>query len=131
MSDGVQAVEALAASDENAGPRYDAVLMDVMMPRLNGMEATRRIRALPGPAARVPILAVTASAYPEDVAACREAGMDDHVVKPIDRPSLLRKLADFADAPRLAARSRSPCRPRTTSPRCRCCATRMAGRCAC
>ena len=73
-----------------------------MMPRLNGLDATRRIRALPGPAARVPILAVTASAYPEDVAACHEAGMDDHVVKPIDRDTLLRKLGELAAAPRPA-----------------------------
>jgi signal transduction histidine kinase/CheY-like chemotaxis protein/HPt (histidine-containing phosphotransfer) domain-containing protein len=102
VADGVLALEALAAADEGTGPAYDAVLMDVMMPRLNGMEATRRIRALPGPAARIPILAVTASAYPEDVAACHEAGMDDHVVKPIDRATLLQKLGVLAAVPRPA-----------------------------
>ena len=96
VGDGEQALEAMTAADEGTGPAYDALLMDVMMPRLNGLEATRRIRALPGAAARIPIVAVTASAYPEDVVACREAGMTDHIVKPIDRESLLRKLAGLA-----------------------------------
>jgi signal transduction histidine kinase/DNA-binding response OmpR family regulator len=102
VADGEAAVEALSAVDAGSAPAYDAVLMDVMMPRLDGLEATKRIRALPGPAAAVPIIAVTASAYPEDVEACREAGMDDHVVKPIDREALQRKLAALADAPRNA-----------------------------
>lgn len=108
VPDGERAVEAMAAVDTGTAAAYDAVLMDVMMPRLNGLEATKRIRALPGQAAAVPIIAVTASAYPEDVAACREAGMDDHVVKPIDRESLLRKLAALADAPRMAAQRPVP-----------------------
>ncbi|MBX9699671.1 MAG: response regulator, partial [Acetobacteraceae bacterium] len=95
VADGVQALAALTGSD---ALHYDAVLMDVMMPRMNGLEATRRIRALPGPVGRLPIIAVTASAYPEDVAACRDAGMTDHIVKPIDRESLLRKLRDLAEA---------------------------------
>lgn len=98
VGDGAQAVEAMAAAADGTGPDYDAVLMDVMMPRLDGLEATRRIRALPGRAARVPILAVTASGYAEDIAATRAAGMDEHVVKPIDRETLLRKLAALAGA---------------------------------
>ena len=111
VPDGERAVEAMTAADEGRADAYDAVLMDVMMPRLNGLEATKRIRALPGPGALVPIIAVTASAYPEDVAACRDAGMDDHVVKPIDRATLLRKLAAFADAPRTVAPKPAPQAP--------------------
>lgn len=108
VADGALALEALEAADAGTGPRFDAVLMDVMMPGMNGLDATRRIRALPGPTAAVPILAVTASAYAEDVAACRDAGMDDHVVKPIDRESLLKKLAALAASPRTASARPAP-----------------------
>ncbi len=78
--------EALAAVERES---YDVVLMDVQMPVMDGLEATRRIRALPGARSRVPVLAVTASALPEQVAACHAAGMDGHLPKPIDRESLL------------------------------------------
>ncbi len=78
--------EALAAVERDS---YDVVLMDVQMPVMDGLEATRRIRALDGARQRVPVLAVTASALPEQVAACRAAGMDGHLAKPIDRESLL------------------------------------------
>jgi CheY-like chemotaxis protein len=96
------------------GPRpFDAVLMDVMMPGLDGLEAARRIRALPGPERRVPILAVTASAFAEDIAACREAGMDAHLAKPIEREALLAALVDLvrAAAPGMALPVARP-RPR-------------------
>ncbi|CAN5921054.1 hypothetical protein BH11PSE8_BH11PSE8_43510 [soil metagenome] len=62
---------------------YDIVLMDVQMPGMDGLEATRRIRALPN-RVTLPILAMTASAFGEDRAACLHAGMDDHIVKPVD-----------------------------------------------
>jgi signal transduction histidine kinase/DNA-binding NarL/FixJ family response regulator/HPt (histidine-containing phosphotransfer) domain-containing protein len=78
--------EALAAVEREA---YDVVLMDVQMPVMDGLEAARRIRSLDGARGRTPILAVTASALPEQVAACAEAGMDGHLAKPIDRESLL------------------------------------------
>ncbi|HYI83939.1 MAG TPA: PAS-domain containing protein [Acetobacteraceae bacterium] len=96
VSGGEEAVAALAASPE---PPFDAVLMDVMMPKLDGREATRRIRALPGAAGRVPVLAVTAGAFPEDIAACHAAGMDAHLAKPIERNALLAALASVT-APR-------------------------------
>jgi signal transduction histidine kinase/CheY-like chemotaxis protein/HPt (histidine-containing phosphotransfer) domain-containing protein len=91
VPDGALAVRAVAEAP--ADRRFDAVLMDVMMPGMDGLEATRQIRALPGSAARVPILAVTAGAFTEDVAACREAGMDAHLPKPIDRDALVTALA--------------------------------------
>jgi CheY-like chemotaxis protein len=61
--------------------------MDMQMPRLNGVEATRAIRALPGHV-RMPILAMTANAFAEDRQVCLDAGMDDHIGKPVD-PDLL------------------------------------------
>ena len=86
---------------------YDLVLMDLQMPVMDGLEATRRIRALDLPCASVPIVAVTASAMPEQVSACRAAGMDGHLAKPIDRDMLLRLVARFARA-RAAGRARQP-----------------------
>jgi signal transduction histidine kinase/CheY-like chemotaxis protein len=75
---------------------FDVILMDVQMSGMDGLEATRRIRALPGRAGRVPIVAVTASAMPEQIAACREAGMHSHLAKPIDRATLLALVAGLA-----------------------------------
>ena len=72
---------------------YDLVLMDVHMPGMDGLEATRRIRALDDAARYVPILALTASAYSEDVEACLAAGMDGHIAKPIRLDALFAALA--------------------------------------
>jgi signal transduction histidine kinase/ActR/RegA family two-component response regulator len=73
--------------------RYDLVLMDIQMPDLDGMSAARRIRALDSSACQVPIIAVTANAMVEDRDAYIEAGMDDHVFKPIDANDLGRVIA--------------------------------------
>jgi CheY-like chemotaxis protein len=66
---------------------FDAILMDVQMPLINGLDATRRIRALPGWES-TPILALTANAYAQDAQACMDAGMNDFVAKPINPPQL-------------------------------------------
>ena len=70
--------------------QFDLVLMDVQMPVMDGLSATRAIRALPGPHARsTPIIAMTANVLPDQVQKCRDAGMDDHIGKPISPASLL------------------------------------------
>lgn len=74
--------------------RYDLVLMDVQMPNLDGMDATRAIRALPG-WQDVPILAMTANAFDEDRQAAELAGMNDHVAKPVDPDQLFATLVKW------------------------------------
>jgi CheY-like chemotaxis protein len=70
---------------------YALILMDMQMPNLNGVEATRAIRALPG-YAQTPILAMTANAFDEDRQVCLDAGMNDHIGKPVDPERLFETL---------------------------------------
>jgi len=92
VSEGRAALEAVEIAAREGRP-FDAILMDVMMPGMDGLETTRRIRAMPGTMGRIPIIAVTASALPEDIAKTRAAGMQDQVIKPVDRALLLKTLA--------------------------------------
>ena len=85
--DGGEAIAAVGLSVAEGRP-YDLVLMDVQMPGVDGLTATRRIRALAPPACDVPIVAMTANVLPDQVAELREAGMDDHVGKPFRRADL-------------------------------------------
>jgi CheY-like chemotaxis protein len=82
--------EAVAAARRE---RFDLVLMDIMMPGMDGPAATRAIRALPHPAAQVPILALTANAMSGDRERYLAAGMDGYVSKPINRTALQAELA--------------------------------------
>ena len=88
-ADGAQALDALRVRT------FDLILMDMRMPVMDGIAATRAIRALEGPERDVPIVGLTANATPEDAARCREAGMNDHLIKPIDRAALAKAVAKW------------------------------------
>lgn len=81
---GEAAIEAL-----KAGSVYDVILMDVQMPGMDGLAATRAIRDLPGAVADTPIIGLTANVLPEQISACRAAGMDDHFGKPVNMRRLV------------------------------------------
>jgi signal transduction histidine kinase len=73
---------------------FDVILMDVRMPEMDGLEATRLIRALPAPIGQTPILALTAGVLPEQIAECEAAGMDGIVAKPVEHGLLMQAIAD-------------------------------------
>ena len=90
---GQQAVEMFRSSPQN---HYDAVLMDVRMPVMDGIAATQAIRGLDrADAATVPILAMTANAFAEDIERSRKAGMNEHLAKPIEPETLYARLASY------------------------------------
>jgi len=101
---GEAALESWLAA-KSAGTPYDLVLMDIQMPRLDGIEVAKRIRAGEAgqPGRRTPILALTANALVEDRYACFEAGMDGFLIKPLDREKLEEALAGLAATRHLAA----------------------------
>ena len=82
------------ASEQN----FDVILMDVRMPEMDGLEATRQIRALPAQYGNVPILALTAGVLPDDIAECEAAGMDGLVAKPVEYAKLMQAIADVVGA---------------------------------
>ncbi len=94
--------EALAALRDD--PSWDLVLMDVHMPGMDGLAATRALRALPGPASAVPVIGLSANVLPAQIAACLDAGMDDHLGKPLD----LERLIELVDGLCGTARDRTP-----------------------
>ena len=92
-SDGEQAVKIFTKSPAHT---FDAILMDVMMPKLNGLEATRAIRNLNRPDAKeIPIIAMTANAFDEDSRACLEAGMNAHLPKPFQIEDVVNTLEKY------------------------------------
>jgi len=88
--DGIQAIRMARETT------YAAILMDVQMPRLDGLEATQQIRMIPGWAA-VPIIAVTANAFVEDKSHCINAGMNDFLIKPFEPELLYSTLLKWLD----------------------------------
>ena len=85
--------EALEIFRNSKMGEYDFIIMDVMMPLMDGLEATKAIRGLEREDARkIPIIAMTANAFEEDRKACLDAGMDEHIGKPIDIPLLKRTI---------------------------------------
>ncbi|KIU30976.1 hypothetical protein SR39_18670 [Methylobacterium radiotolerans] len=106
--DGAEAITAVGSSVA-AGRAYDLVLMDVQMPRVDGLTATRRIRALAPPACDIPIVAMTANVLPSQIEELREAGMDDYVGKPFRRADLFATISRWtAPGARRPARAEEP-----------------------
>jgi two-component system sensor histidine kinase/response regulator len=101
VRDGQQALKKLMANGPEA---YDAVLMDLQMPQMDGFEATRRIRA-DRRFARLPIIAMTAHAMVDERERCLTAGMVDHIVKPIDPQAMFQTLARWVGPSSIAAHS--------------------------
>lgn len=88
VADGLEAVEAVRTVP------YDLVLMDMMMPRMDGVSATRAIRSMEAAVARIPIIGLTANAMTTDKEACMLAGMSGFVTKPVTRERLIREIAE-------------------------------------
>jgi len=105
VANGAEAIEAVERAP------YDVVLMDVQMPEIDGLAATRAIRAMPAHR-RVPIVALTANVFAEDRARCTEAGMTDFLAKPVRREALITLLARI---PRLRSPTISSPAPSLTS----------------
>ena len=77
---------------------YDMILMDIHMPVMDGLTATKKIRSLPdADAAKIPIIAMTADAFEENIRKCRMAGMNAHIAKPVDPQKLLAVIRHYRD----------------------------------
>ncbi|MDR3289550.1 MAG: bacteriohemerythrin, partial [Peptococcaceae bacterium] len=91
-ANGAEAIQLFAKNPES----YDVIFMDVQMPEMDGYEATRRIRALPGDKAKqIPIIAMTANVFREDIEKCITSGMNDHIGKPLDIDEVVQKLHTY------------------------------------
>ena len=104
--------EAIAAAQHQS---FDAVLMDLQMPVMDGLEATRQLRRMPR-LAGTPIIALTANVFQSDIERCAAAGMDDHVGKPIKVQELFSKLSEWLDGSRRPPAALNPSDPETPAP---------------
>ena len=102
VDNGAAAFEAAEASD------FDVILMDVRMPVMDGLEATRLIRALPAPRGEVHVVAMTAHAFAEQIEKCKQSGMDGHLAKPFKRAALLAELEKLVMEQRVARHASVP-----------------------
>jgi PAS domain S-box-containing protein len=104
VSSGLEAIQMLGSKT------YDLVLMDIQMPVMDGVAATRRIRALPPPIRDIPIIAMTGNVLPQQVRSFLDAGMNDHVGKPIERAKLYNNILRWLPRPEVA-RARAAAAP--------------------
>lgn len=114
-SDGAEAVTMVEGAARSGRP-FELVLMDMQMPDVDGLEATRRLRALGYSADRLPIIALTANAYADDIKACHVAGMQDHLAKPVRVRDLTEVLTRFVRADDQAAPALGDARLKMTGP---------------
>ncbi|MDR1695523.1 MAG: response regulator [Endomicrobium sp.] len=99
-SDGTEVLAAFEADSE----RYDLILMDVLMPKMDGLEATRKIRSLNVPKAKtVPIVALTVNTSPEDIRKSFDSGMNDHIGKPIEINTMFETLKKYIPEAKMGA----------------------------
>ena len=88
--------EAIDKFEESAPGTYDLILMDIMMPVMDGLEATRRIRTCTHPrGATVPIIAISANAFADDIQKAKNAGMNEHLAKPFEMEKVLRTISRY------------------------------------
>ena len=88
--------EAVKIFEKSRSGEFDVILMDIMMPVMDGLTATKRIRKLKRKDARtVPVIAMTANVFNEDIIAAKEAGMNEHIAKPLDFDKLIHTLAKY------------------------------------
>ena len=88
--------EAIDKFEESAPGTYDLILMDIMMPVMDGLEATRRIRTCTHPrGATVPIIAISANAFADDIQKAKNAGMNEHLAKPFEMEKVLRAISRY------------------------------------
>ena len=91
-------LEAIGKFEKSEPGYYDVILMDIMMPNLNGWDTARRIRSMKrSDAERVPVIAMSANAFAEDRKKAMEAGMNDHVAKPVDMKVLTAVLQKYLE----------------------------------
>lgn len=96
VTNGKEAVDAFSSSRPGD---YDVIFMDVMMPVMNGMDATRCIRTMDRPDAKtIPIFAMTANAFKDDIRASAAAGMNEHLTKPLDESKIIHALQQYMHA---------------------------------
>ena len=90
--------EAVEIFEKSRPDEFDVILMDIMMPVMNGYEATKRIRSLDREDAKViPIIAMTANAFTEDRMRAKEAGMNEHIAKPVDVELLVKVIYEWVN----------------------------------
>jgi PAS domain S-box-containing protein len=99
VGDGSQALEAAVKAAEPGNVPFDLVLMDMQMPVMDGLEAAKQIRAAGITPSRLPILALTANAYADDVSACLDAGMQAHLAKPLELATLAAAIQKWTASP--------------------------------
>lgn len=113
--DGIETVDAVLAANESGRP-YDMVLMDMQMPRMDGLQASRKIRTAGIDASKLPILAVTANAYADDIQRCEDAGMQAHLAKPLRITEMCSAIDHWSVRPPTAAAA-PPASVEETNPR--------------